>query len=112
MTYRVVIYLSGPDVRELDEAETRCRVYADEFDWHVIEAVRDCGDRSSLRKLIARLDNMRAQIIVTGTLEMISPDQDTRDGLLAAIERSRCIVHPVSTAFQPASTMASARRRR
>jgi hypothetical protein len=95
MEYRVVIYLSGPDADELDAAESRCRAYAGEFNWHVIESMRDCGDRTGLKRLIPRLDSLQAQIILTGTLEMISPDQDTRDGLVAAIERSRCIVHPV-----------------
>jgi hypothetical protein len=93
--YRSVIYLSGPDAGQLDDAETRCRAYAREFRWTVLKCTRDPGDRSALRQLIPQLDRLNVQIIVTDTLDMISADQDTRDGLLAAIERSRCIVHPV-----------------
>jgi hypothetical protein len=94
-SYRAVIYLSGGDPAQLDVAEKRCREYADEFNWHVLMSKRDNGDRSELRKLVPELTGLNIQIIVTGTLDMISADQDTRDGILAAIERSRCIVHPV-----------------
>lgn len=95
--YRSVVYLSGPDDEQLNAAESECRAYAREFRWKVLKCTRDNGDRGGLRRLIAELDDLNVHIIITYTLDMISPDQDTRDGLLAAIERSRCIVHPVST---------------
>jgi hypothetical protein len=93
--YRAVIYLHGDSRNELHEMEMRCREYAAEFGWDVQRCLRDVGDQIALRWLVALLPDLDLQIIVTGTLDMISPDQDTRDGMMAAIERSRVLVHPV-----------------
>lgn len=93
--YRAVIYLSGANAGQLADAERRCREYAREFNWLVVKSVRDDTQRSSLRRLLSDLGRLGVQIIITGTLEMISRDQDTRDDVMAAIERSRCFVHPV-----------------
>lgn len=98
--YRAVIYLSGANATQLDDAERRCREYAREFNWQVLKSVRDNGDRSNLLRLLSELDLLAVQIIVTGNLDMISPDQDTRDDVMAAIERSRCFVHPVCISWR------------
>jgi hypothetical protein len=109
--YRAVIYLSGARRGLLDELERRCRSYANEFSWRIVKCIRDGGDRSGLRGLVAELNDLGVQIIITGTLDMISPDQDTRDGVLAAIERSRCIVHPVTSPCRAAAGTPSGRHR-
>lgn len=105
--YRAVIYLSGTSAEVTETAERRCRSYAHEFNWRVLKTIRDSGDRSGLRGLITELDLLDVHIILTGTLDMISPDQDSRDGLLAAIERTRCIVHPVSVPCRRGTAVAS-----
>lgn len=87
-TYRAVIYLSGHDRGQLDQAEQLCRAHADEFGWQVLRCVRD-SNGSALTQLIAELSDL--DIVLTGTLDMIPQDHE------AAIERSQCIVHPVCT---------------
>jgi hypothetical protein len=109
--YRAVIYLSGTSTDLLDEAERQCRSHASEFNWQVLKTIRDGGDRSGLRGLISELSDLGAHIILTETLDMVSPDQDTRDGVLAAIERSRCIVHPVTSPRRAATGTSSDRHR-
>jgi hypothetical protein len=98
--YRAVIYLCGTQEKHLDDAERRCREYADRFHWHILESIRDHGDRASLGRFLPKISGLGAQIIVTDTLDMISPDQDARDSLMMEIERSQCIVHPVSAPCQ------------
>jgi hypothetical protein len=94
--YRAVIYLCATEENQLDDAERRCREYAGRFGWHVLESIRDHGGSAGLDQLLSKVSGLGVQIIVTDTLDMISPDQGTRDNLMMAIERSQCIVHPVS----------------
>jgi hypothetical protein len=89
--YSAVIYLCGTDGKQLDDAERRCRDYADRFGWHVLESIHDTSPGQQLAKAASH----GAQIILTGTLDMISPDQTTRDDLMMALERTECIIHPV-----------------
>ena len=91
--YSAVIYLSGIDEKQLDEAERRCRDYASRFGWHVLESIRD----TSPGQLLAKAASLRAQVILTGSPDMISPDEATRNDLMMATERAGCIVHPLST---------------
>ena len=49
-----------------------------------------------LNQVVLKVSKLRAQIIVTDTLDMLSPDAAVRDGFMEAIERQQCIVHPVS----------------
>jgi DNA-binding XRE family transcriptional regulator len=42
-----------------------------------------------------KVSKLRAQMIVTDTLDMLSPDPGIRCGFMEAIERQQCIVHPV-----------------
>ena len=91
--YSAVIYLFGMDGKQLDDAERCCRDYASRFGWHVLESIHD----TSPGQLLAKAIGLRPQIILTGTLDMISPDQDTRDDLMMSLERAECIIHPVST---------------
>jgi hypothetical protein len=109
--YRAVIYLSGASAELLDEAESQCRSHASEFNWQVLKTIRDSGDRSGLRGLISELSDLGVHIILTETLDMVSPDQDTQDGVLAAIERSRCIVHPIASPCRAANVTPSGRHR-
>jgi hypothetical protein len=94
--YRAVIYLCGTDEKGLDDAERRCREYAGRFGWPVVESIRDHGGSAGLDQFLSKVSGPGVQIIVTDTLDMISPDQGTRDNLMMVIERSQCIVHPVS----------------
>jgi hypothetical protein len=86
--YRAVIYLLGQDSAQLDETEQRCRAHAAEFGWQVLRCLRD-SDGTALARLLTELSDLDVRIVLTGTLDMISPDYE------AAIERSQCIVHPV-----------------
>jgi DNA invertase Pin-like site-specific DNA recombinase len=99
--YRAIIYLRGTQDEQLNRAEQRCRNYAGRFGWHVLESIRDHGDHTSLSQLLPRISRLETQIILTDTLDMISPDQGTRDDLMMLIERSECIVHPVTTPASP-----------
>ena len=91
--YSAVIYLSGMDRKQLDDTERFCRDYANRFGWRVLESIHDTSPGQQLAKAVG----LGPQIILTGTLDMISPDQDTRDGLMMSLERAECIVHPVVT---------------
>jgi hypothetical protein len=91
--YSAMIYLSGTDGQQLDDAERCCRDYAGRFGWNVMGSIRD----SSPGQLITKAADRGAQIILTGSLDMISPDQHTRDNLIMTLERAGCIVHPLST---------------
>jgi hypothetical protein len=91
--YSAVIYLSGIHGKQLDDAERCCRHYANRFGWRVLESIHD----TSPGQLLAKAIGLRPQIILTGTLEMIAPDQGTRDDLMMSLERAECIVHPVTT---------------
>lgn len=90
--YTAVIYLSGTDGKELDDAEQCCREYAGRFGWHVLKSIRD----TSPGRLLANAATPGAHIILTGSPDMISPDQDRRNYLVMALERTGCIVHPLS----------------
>ena len=47
-----------------------------------------------------KVSKLRAQMIVTDTLGMLSPIPGIRDGFMEAIERQQCIVHPVNMTLQ------------
>jgi hypothetical protein len=95
--YSAVIYLSGIDDKQLDDTERCCRAYASRFGWQVLESIRD----TSPGQLLLQAASRGAQIILTGSLDMISPNQDTRDDLIMALERAECIVHPLNTPRRP-----------
>jgi hypothetical protein len=95
--YSAVIYLSGIDTKQLDDAERCCRDYANRFGWRVLESIHD----TSPGQLLARAISLNPQIILTSTLDMISPDPDTRDDLMMTMERAEYIIHPVNTASRP-----------
>jgi DNA-binding XRE family transcriptional regulator len=95
---RVVIYLRGEDDGELDDAEKRCSEHAERFGWQVLDVSRRKAETAGdLSQLVLKVSKLRAQIIVTDTLHMLSPDAAVRDGFMEAIERKQCIVHPVNT---------------
>jgi DNA-binding XRE family transcriptional regulator len=93
---RVVIYLCSGDDGKLDDAEKECGEYAERFGWQVLEVIRHKSEVGDLSQLVLKVSKLRAQIIVTDTLEMLSPDQVVRDNFMEAIERQQCIVHPVN----------------
>jgi DNA-binding XRE family transcriptional regulator len=94
---RVVIYLRGEDDGQLDDAEKRCSEHAEQFGWQVLDRIRHKAETvGDLSQLVLKVSKLRAQIIVTDTLDMLSPDPGVRDGFMEAIERQHCIVHPVS----------------
>jgi len=94
---RVVIYLRGEDDGELDDAEKRCGGHAERFGWQVLDVTRHKAETAGgLSQLVMKVSKLRAQIIVTDTLDMLSPDAAVRDGFMEAIERQQCIVHPVN----------------
>jgi hypothetical protein len=100
--YRAVIYLCGTEGNALDDAERRCRDYAARFGWHVAGSVRRPGNPEGARPLLSEAQARDAQIIMTDTLDMISPDQAARDELLTDLERARCILQPVTPPVHPA----------
>jgi hypothetical protein len=87
-----IIYVCGTDGKELDDAERSCREYAGRFGWHVLKAIRD----NAPGNLLAKAAGPGADIILTGSPDMISPDQNARDHLVMTMERAGCIVHPLS----------------
>lgn len=91
--YTAVIYLCGIDSKELDDAEQRCRDYAGRFGWHVLKTIRDTRPG----RLLARLAGRGSHIILTGSPDMISSDQNARDRLVMALEKAGYLVHPLST---------------
>ena len=93
---RVVIYVCSGDDGKLDDAEKACGEYAERFGWQVLEVIRHKGETGDLSQLVLKVNKLRAQIIVTDNLEMLSPDQGVQDNFMEAIERQQCIVHPVS----------------
>lgn len=103
--YSAVIYLCGDNEQQLDEAEQRCRDYADRFGWRALKILRDSSVNTDPGQLLGKIGKSDAQIILTDTLDMLCPDQDARDDLMMILERSECIVHPVSSeAMRSAST--------
>lgn len=95
---RVVIYLRGEDDGKLDDAEKQCGEYADRFGWQILEVIRHRPQaHSGLSQLVMKVSKLKAQIIVTDSLDMLSPDASVRDGFMEAIERQQCIVHPINT---------------
>jgi DNA-binding XRE family transcriptional regulator len=101
---RVVIYVCSGDDGKLDDAEKECGEYAERFGWQVLEVIRHKGEVGDLSQLVLKVNKLRAQIIVTDTLEMLSPDQGVRDNFMEAIERQQCIVHPVNMPLSSPAT--------
>jgi hypothetical protein len=99
--YGAVIYLRGIEEERLDDAELRCREYAGRFGWHVLESIRDNTPSTTPGQLLAKVSRPGAQILLTDTPDMISPDQGMRHELIMAIEGSGCIVHPITTPPRP-----------
>jgi len=95
---RTVIYLRGTDSGQLDDAEQRCGAYAQRFGWQIMGSVRDGNDDGELKRLLRNVRELGIEIIMTGNLDMISPEPSVRDELMAAIERRQCIVQPVGIA--------------
>jgi DNA-binding XRE family transcriptional regulator len=94
---RVVIFLCGDDDGKLDESEKKCSRHAERFGWHVLEVIRrKAATPGELSRLVMKVSKLRARIILTDTLDMLSPDPDVRDRFMEAIERQQCIVHPLN----------------
>jgi DNA-binding XRE family transcriptional regulator len=94
---RVVIFLCGDDDGKLDDSEKKCSEHAERFSWHVLEVIRHkAATPADLSRLVMKVSKLRAQIILTDTLDMLSPDPDVRDGFMEASERQQCIVHPIN----------------
>ena len=94
---RVVIYLRGDDDGKLDDAEKQCSEHAERFGWQILEVIRHKVETAGdLSRLVMKVSKLRAQMIVTDTLDMLSPDPGIRDGFMEAIERQQCVVHPVN----------------
>jgi hypothetical protein len=96
-----VIYLRGTQAQQLDDAEQRCRAYAARFGWPVLASVRDNQPSTTPGQFLAKVSHPGAQILLTDTPDMISPDQATRDDLTMAVEGTGCIVHPLTTQPRP-----------
>ena len=92
--YPAVIYLRNTGNTSLDDAERRCREYAHQFGWPVVESIHDNGTNISPGHLLTIASQLGAQIILTDTLDMIAPDEDTRDDLMTAMERAEYIIPP------------------
>jgi len=95
--YPAVIYLRKTENTNLDDAERRCREYARRFGWPIVESIHDKGADISPSRLLTIASQLGAQIILTDTLDMIAPDEDTRDEVMMAMERAEYIIHPVNT---------------
>ena len=96
--YPAVIYLRKTGNTSLDDAERRCVNTPHRFGWPVAESIRDKeGANISPGHPLTIASQLGAQIILTDTLDMIAPGQDTRDDLMMTMERAECIVHPVNT---------------
>jgi DNA-binding XRE family transcriptional regulator len=94
---RVVIFLCGDDDGKLEESEKKCSKHAERFGWHVLEVIRHkAATPGELSRLVMKVSKLRARIILTDTLDMLSPDPDVRDRFMEAIERQQCIVHPIN----------------
>jgi len=96
--YSTVIYLRGTRAEQL---ERRCRAYAARFGWPVLASVRDNQPSTTPGQFLAKVSRPGAQILLTDTPDMISPDQATRDDLTMAVEETGCIVHPLTTQPRP-----------
>jgi hypothetical protein len=77
--YSTVIYLRGTQAEQLDDAERRCREYAARFGWHVLVSIRDNHPVATPGQFLAKVSRPGAQILLTDTPDMISPDQATRE---------------------------------
>jgi hypothetical protein len=95
--YGTVIYLRGSQAEQLDDAERRCREYAARFGWPVLASIRDSQPPATPGQFLAKVSRPGAQILLTDTPDMISPDQATRADLTMAVEGTGCIVHPITT---------------
>lgn len=94
---RVVIFLCGDDDGKLDESEKKCSEHAKRFGWHVLEVIRrKAATPGELSRLVMKVSKLRARIILTDALDMLSPDPGVRDRFMEAIERQQCIVHPLN----------------
>jgi hypothetical protein len=99
--YGAVIYLRGIEEERLDEAERRCREYAGRFGWHVLESIRDNAPSTTPGQILAKVCRPGAQILLTDTPEMFSPDLPAQRDLIMAIEGTGYIVHPIGTPSRP-----------
>ena len=106
--YSTVIYLRGTQAEQLDDAERRCREYAARFGWHVLASIRDNHPAATPGQFLAKVSLPGAQILLTDTPDMISPDQATRDDLTMAVEGTGCIVHPLTTQPRARTSLAEA----
>jgi len=94
---RVVIFLCGDDDGKLDESEKKCSKHAERFGWHVLDVIRHkAATPGELSRLVMKVSKLRARIILTDTLDMLSPDPGVRDRFIEAIDRQQCIVHPLN----------------
>lgn len=107
---RVVIFLCGDDDGKLDESEKKCSEHAERFGWQVLEVIRHKAATSGeLSRLVMKVSKLRARIILTDTLDMLSPDPGVRDRFMEAVERQQCIVHPLNVpVWGPAGDAADA----
>jgi len=94
---RAVIYVRGDDDRLLRDAERECDEYAERFGWSVQESIYAPSSDTGLSALMSVILELDIGIVLTGSLDMISPDQETRDMPMMQIEKTGVIVHPVST---------------
>ncbi len=106
--YSTVIYLRGTQAEQLDDAERRCREYAARFGWRVLASIRDNYACTTSGQFLAKVSQPGAQILLTDTPDMISPDQATRDDLTMAVEGTGCLVHPLTTQPRPCTSPAEA----
>jgi hypothetical protein len=106
--YSTVIYLRGTQAQQLDDAEQRCRQYAARFGWPVLASIRDSRPAATPGQFLAKVSHPGAQILLTDSPDMISPDQATRHDLTMAVEGTGCIVHPLTTQPSPGTSGAEA----
>lgn len=95
--YHAVIYLRGTEVKQLDDAERRCRDYASRFGWHVLESIHN----TTPGQILARVCRPGAHILLTDTPDMIAPNPPAQHDLAMAIEGAGHIVHPIATPPRP-----------
>jgi hypothetical protein len=111
--YRAAIYLRGSQDTHFYDADPRFPAHADRFGWHVLETVHESATSADPGQLLAKVTRAGADILLTDTPDMISPDRHRRHDLITAIEAAGCIVHPITTpgrsvngAVRPSAAMA------
>lgn len=95
--YSALIYVCGTESATLEEAERRCLDYAARFRWAITGTIHTHEIPANPGFLLSKAHELGAQIIVTDTLDMLSPDPATRDSLMMDIERAQYILHPLTT---------------